>query len=134
MRGVNCWTDSENKAEHCGSTTQWWGGRSSIPFAVYKFAVSTRRKEYRELLEQQLQDNPHIDDATSKQNWDTLKCCIVSAAEEAVGRWRRKYPEWFEDSSYILMPLVDAKNQAHQKALQSNKKRIERNSGDISDL
>ena len=81
MSGVMALCMSGGDGQHCGSTTQWWGGRSSIPFAVYKFAVSTRRKEYRELLEQQLQDNPHIDDATSKQNWDTLKCCIVVLSE-----------------------------------------------------
>lgn len=52
------------------------------------------RDEYRKVLEQHLQDRPHKDDGTCKQNWDTL---IVAAAEEPVGR-RNKHPEWFEES------------------------------------
>ena len=72
------------------------------------------------MLEQQLRDKPHSDDVTSKQYWDTLKDCIVSAAEEVVGRGRGKHPEWFKENADNLIPLIEAKNQAHQKALQSN--------------
>ena len=72
------------------------------------------------MLEQHLLDRPYRDDDTCKQNWDTLRDCVVAAAEEAVGRGRRKHPEWFEESAETLMPLVKAKNCAHQRMLQSN--------------
>ncbi|XP_062515789.1 uncharacterized protein LOC134191212 [Corticium candelabrum] len=75
---------------------------------------------YREVLEQRLQDRPHKDEDTRKKNWDTLKDCIVTAAEEVLGKGRRKQPERFRESYDILIPLVEAKNRALQRALQSN--------------
>ena len=44
----------------------------------------------------------------------------MTAAEESVGRGKRKQPEWFEESSELLMPLIEAKNEAQLKALRSN--------------
>lgn len=123
MRGASCWTDHRlvrSKLNIMAPRPRGMGGKSFLLFAVHEFVRSTKREVYRKTLEQQLQDKPHSDDYTSKQNWDTLKDCIVSAAEEAVGRGRRKHPEWFKESSDTLLPLVEAKNRAHQKVLQSN--------------
>ena len=53
-------------------------------------------------------------------NWDALKSCIVSAAEEVVGRWKRKQPDWFEDSEELLSPLIKDKNDAHLRMIQCN--------------
>ena len=123
MRGANCWTDHRlvrAKLNIVVPRFRGGGEKSCIPFTVHRFSISAKRDEYREVLEQRLQDRPHKDDDTCKQNWDTLKDCIVAAAEEVVGRGRRKHPEWFEESSETLMPLVEAKNRAHQRVLQSN--------------
>ena len=92
-------------------------GRSSLPFAVHELAISAMREEYREKLEQQLRDKQHSHSATSEQNWSTLKDCIVSASEESLGRGRRKHPE---ESADTLLPLIEAKNRAHQKAIQTS--------------
>lgn len=43
--------------------------------------------------------------------------CIVEAAEEPAGRGRGKHPEWFKKSFEDLMPLIQAKNQTHQRVL-----------------
>lgn len=123
MRGANCWTDHGLvRAKLNIVVPRVRGSReiSCIPFAVHELTISAKRDEYREVLEQHLRDRPHKDDDTCKQNWDILKDCIVAAAEETVGRGRRKHPEWFEESLETLMPLVEAKNRAHQRALQSN--------------
>ena len=123
MRGASCWTDHKlvrSKLNIKVTHPRRRKEMSSLPFAVHELAMSTKREEYRRALEQQLRDKQHSDDATSKQNWDMLKECIVSAAEETVGRGRRKHPEWFEESSDTLLPLIEAKNRAHQKMLQCN--------------
>ena len=91
-------------------------GRGVYPSQL---VISTKRDEYRKALEQRLQNSPHKDEDTSKQNWDILKGCIVATAEETVGRGRR-HPEWFEESSETLVPLVEVKNRAHLRALRSN--------------
>ena len=53
-------------------------------------------------------------------NWDALKSCIVSAAGEVVGRWKRKQPDWFEDSEELLSPLIKDKDDAHLRMIQCN--------------
>ena len=54
-------------------------------------------------------------------NWDALKSCIVSTAEEVVGREKRKQPDWFEDSKELLSPLIKAKDDdAHLRIIQCN--------------
>ena len=123
MRGANCWTDHVViRAKLTVRTPPFTSqkGKSCMPFAVHELSTSARRDEYREQLELQLQDRPHNDNDTSEQNWEALKHCIVTAAEETVGRGKAKKPEWFEECSECLVPLIVAKNEAHLKALQSN--------------
>lgn len=62
---------------------------------------------------------PHRDDGISKENWEVLKTCITTAADETLGRGRTKQPEWLEDSWEYLIPVIDAKNRVHVRALQS---------------
>ena len=95
-------------------------GKNCMPFAVDELSTSARRNEYREQLELQLQDRPHNDNDRSEQTWEALKHCIVTAAEETVGREKAKKREWFEECSECLVPLIVAKNEAHLKVLQSN--------------
>ena len=46
--------------------------------------------------------------------------CIVEAAEEAIGRRKQKQLDWFEESMDTLVPLIDATDEAHKKAIQTN--------------
>jgi len=66
------------------------GEKKPMPFAVHKFSSSECRDEYRRHLEQVLQDQPCRADMTMEERWNVLKSCIVSAAEETIGRGRRK--------------------------------------------
>ena len=54
---------------------------------------------------------------STEENWSVLKSCIVSAAEKTIGRGKRKQSEWFEDNAKELMPLIEAKNEAHNRVL-----------------
>ena len=67
--------------------------KSCAPSEVHELAVRTKKDGDRKMLEQHLQDRPQKDEDTCKKNWDTLKDCIVTAAEELLGRERRKQPE-----------------------------------------
>ena len=49
-----------------------------------------------------------------------MKSSIMAAAEETMGRGRRKQPEWFEENADVLTPLIAAKNEAHSAYLRSN--------------
>ena len=123
MRGANCWTDHKLVRAKLNIVVPRYAGRkekSCIPFAVHELSTSARRDEYQESLKQHLLDRPHNDDDTAERNWDALKYCIVTVAEESVGRGKRKQPEWFEESSELLVPLIEAKNEAQLKALRSN--------------
>lgn len=88
-----------------------------LPFAIHKFVITATRDEYRCHL---LQDYPYSSDLTPEKNWDTVKSCIVSAAEEAIGRGKRRQPEWFEDNVGKLKSLTEMKNKAHSRMLSVN--------------
>lgn len=95
-------------------------GKSCTPFGVHELSTSARRDDYREQLEGQLQERPHNHNGTSEQNAKALKHCIVTTAKEVVGRRKAKKPEWFEEYSKGLGPLIVAKNKARLKALHVN--------------
>ena len=44
----------------------------------------------------------------------------MSAAEEVVGRGKRKQPGWLEDSEELMSPLIKAKDDAHLRMIQCN--------------
>ena len=123
MRGAKCWTDHRLVRAKLNIVVPRCAGRKEKtckPFAVHELNTRARRGKYQELLQQHLLDRPHNDDGTAEGNWDALKDCIVTSAEEAIGRGRRRQPEWFEESSELLVPLIKAKNKAHLNALRSN--------------
>ena len=62
----------------------------------------------------------HSLEKSIEDNWTTLKLFIMAAAEETVGRGRKKQPEWFEESAEVLIPLTAAKNEAYAAYLRSN--------------
>ena len=46
--------------------------------------------------------------------------CVTSATDSAVGRSRKRQPDWFAESVDTSMPLVEAKNIAQMWMLQTN--------------
>ena len=123
MRGANCWTDHKLVRAKLKVVVPRYAGRKKkncLPFAVHELSTRSKRDEYGEMLKQQLLDMPHNASDTSEHNWDVLKSCIVSAAEEAVGRGKRKQPDWFEENMEMLSPLIKAKNDAHLTLLHSS--------------
>ena len=57
---------------------------------------------------------------TAKQSWERMKKCIVTAADETLGRSWKKQPDWFLENADKLKPIIEAKNKARNRMLQSN--------------
>ena len=57
-----------------------------LPFSVHRFSSSTCRDEYRSHLEKMLQNQPYHADMSTEEKWNVLKTCIVSTAENTIGR------------------------------------------------
>ena len=96
MRGANCWTDHKLVRAKLKDTVPRSAKRKekiSLPFAIHKLKTPAKRDEYREVLEQHLLARPLRAGDSTECNWDALKSCIVSAAEEVVGRGKRKQPD-----------------------------------------
>ena len=122
MRGVNCWSDHRMvrakllvKASHSQPKKR----SVSVPFAIHQLCITAQMDAYREYLTQQLQEVPHNPESSAEHNWNTLKNRIIAAAEHTIGHAKKNQPDWFLESADILTPLIVAKNQAHNRMLQS---------------
>ena len=65
-------------------------------------------------------ETPHDSECTAERNWESLKSGILQAEEEKVGRAKKTQPDWFSESSETLYSLIEAKNKAHKRMIQSN--------------
>ena len=59
-----------------------------------------------------------------EQNWNTVKSCIITSAENLIGRGTKKQPDWFSESSDILVPLINIKNSTYDRLLQRKQLQI----------
>ena len=88
--------------------------------SIYKLALPANRDAYVKCLEEALYVHPYRSDLCIEFNWQELCCCIVQAAEDAIGRGKQRQPEWLEDNVQTLTPLINAKNAALNRMLNSN--------------
>ena len=94
--------------------------RTTLPFAVHTLHRKEQKEAYRHTLEEQLRNQPNRPDKSTEHNWNTLKNCIVTAAEAVVGHGRKKQPDWFVEAADTLQPLLDAKKRSRDEVLQAN--------------
>ena len=52
--------------------------------------------------------------------WSVMRTSLLAVAEEVVGYGGRVQPDWFQESSEILMPLKDVKNAYRKRMLQND--------------
>jgi len=71
-------------------------------------------------LEKKLVDLSSTIECTAEECWNQLRSCIASSAEEYIGRGYHSNPELFEDNVEILKSLINNKNEALQKWMQSD--------------
>ena len=109
-----------------------------VPLAVHSLSSKDCREEFQQTLCQLLLQHPHCVDDQPEDNWERLKKCIVEAAEDCLGRARKRQPDWFLDATDTLMPLVATKRRAHCKFLHdhntSSKKEFRRHQRIIKKL
>ena len=123
MRGANYWTDHRlvrAKVRVRLPPAPRSKREQNAPIADYQLYHTVNKEAYRETLDGQLLENPHNPNNTSQQNWDTLRLCIISAAEKTLGRSWRKQPDWFQENIDTLSPLITAKNKSYDKFLRPN--------------
>ena len=95
-------------------------GNAHVPLAVHALSSRDCRENFQQTLCQLLLQHPHCVNDQTEDNWERLKSSIVEAAEECLGRARKKQPDWFLDAVETLMPLVDAKRSAHCRFLREH--------------
>ena len=124
MRGTSCWTDHNMIRVRVRITLPHPPRptiKSNVPLAVHLLRNDDDRKQaYQHQLVQCLLDHPHDDSSSAGRNWTVLKDCIMTTAEECVGRSRRTQPYWFMEARTTLQPLLEAKHHAHTRVLQVN--------------
>ena len=122
MRGANCWTDHQMvSAKVCVEFvhSRRNRGKRSVPLAVQHLNDEAKAVACCECLSQLLKERPHNPAKPSNWNWQTLKSCTIEATERTLSCARQKKPDWFLESTDILMPLLQMKNEAHERMLQN---------------
>ena len=118
MRGASCWSGHQMVRANLRVVPLWRQKKAlTSPIAVLGLSSNGLRGEYLQKLDEYLtaeQHKPH----EAASNWCTLKKCILAAAEESLGRGRKKQPEWFMEAADTQTPLLEAKRAAHAKVLQ----------------
>ena len=61
------------------------------------------------------------DNGTVEEKWASIRSALVEAAEEVLGHEKRQHPDWFQESSEILEPLLQRKNLLYTKRLCSGR-------------
>jgi len=82
------------------------GGAQSIrrrSFSIYKLALPADKDTY---VKWALQAHPYSSNFCCEYTWQKLYCCIVQAAEDAIGHRKQRQPEWFEDNVHALTPYL----------------------------
>jgi len=77
------------------------GGAQRKSFSIYKLALPANRDAYVKCLEEALHVHLYRSDFCSEYNWQELHCCIVQAAEDAIGHGKQRQPEWFEVNVHL---------------------------------
>ena len=72
----------------------------------------TVAESFQNHLRESLQDRPP-EELSLSEKWSVLRECIVTSAEEKIGRCQRVQPDWYRDSSSILTPLLEQRNKSY---------------------
>ena len=81
--------------------------------------VATVRAEYCASLESRLATYDRASSVDCK--WSTVKSAVVDAAEQVVGRDKRRMPDWFRDNALVLEPLLESRNTLYSQWLRSGR-------------
>ena len=122
MRGATCWSDHHmiRGKVRIELSLPKKSRATALPIAVHTFSDPDQRSTYREKLDESLSEQPHSPGNSAEEGWNTLKECTISTAEAVVGRGKKKQPDWFSDGADTLLPLLSAKEHAHNRVLQVN--------------
>ena len=101
----------------------------TLPIAVHTLQRVGNREAYQQKVTECLSAQPHDSEKSVGHNWETLKGCIVSAGETAVGCGKKKQPDWFLDAGDTLLE----ENAAHSQFYKLTVCQL-RSSGDIRGL
>ena len=121
MRGANCWSDHFMVRMKMRLCLPKWKKVSvgTMPIAVHGLQRKEVRETYEQELGKHLSECPYVASKTVEDNWRTVKECIIQTSEKVLGRGRQKQPDWFMEAVDDLQPLLEQKNVAHRRFLQS---------------
>ena len=123
MRGATCWTDhklvrAKLRLDLC--CTRRRNGRKLAPIDVERFADPLIQQSFCSDVSEGLREVNLAGELGASSAWDRIRECLLSSAVKAVGRRRRRQPDWFVMGEHLLSPLLAAKNEAWNGVLRSD--------------
>ena len=127
MRGANCWTDHQML-------------RSKVAFSLRQKQTKRGPRKPSKLNTAKLYSISHIesfveeiDDALTKlekreglspdEEWAALQQVVYNTARASLGKPDRKHQDWFDPSDQELQHLMEKRDQAHQRVIQTRSTR-----------
>jgi hypothetical protein len=127
MRGANCWTDHQmlrsKVAFAIRKKHKKQGPSKPIKLNTAKLRLAKERERLKEEMDSKTADLDYGNCPTPEESWDTLQQVVYSTAKTCLGKPDRKHQDWFDPSDQKLRDLLEKRDKAHQKVIQTRSTR-----------
>ncbi|KAK3514603.1 hypothetical protein QTP70_021515 [Hemibagrus guttatus] len=127
MRGANCWTDHQmlrSKVAFClREKYSKQGSKKPSKLNIAKLnAIDHRESLARDMND--VIDKLDVEEGSSvDQEWTALQQVVFNTTKTSLGKPNRRHQDWFDPDDQKLLQLLNNRDQAHQKVLQSRSTR-----------
>ena len=127
MRGANCWTDHQmlrsKVAFNLRQKQNKQGPRKPSKLNTAKLCAISHRESFGEEMDNALTKLEEKEDSPPDEEWADLQQVVYNTARTSLGKPDRRHQDWFDPSDLELQNLMDKRDQAHQRVLQTRSTR-----------
>ena len=127
MCGANCWTDHQmlrtKVAFRIRQKHNRQGTNKPTKLNTAKLSTISRRESFEQEMDSALAQWEEKENSTSDEEWAALQQVVYNTAKTYLGKPDRKNHDWFDPNDQELQILMNRRDQAHERVLQTRSTR-----------
>lgn len=127
MRGANCWTDHQmlrsKVAFHLRQKYYKQSSKKPSKLNIAKLKAIDQREGLARDMNDALDKLDVVERSTVDQEWAALQQVVYNTTKTSLGKPSRRHQDWFDPDDQTLIQLLNKRDQAHQKVLQTRSTR-----------